>query len=46
MTAYRVRIHDLPVEERPRERLIKHGAESLRNAELLAIIQLYASRSV
>jgi len=33
-----VRIHDLPVDERPRERLIKHGAESLSNAELLAII--------
>ncbi|GBE57044.1 hypothetical protein BMS3Bbin16_01259 [archaeon BMS3Bbin16] len=35
---YKVKIHDLPVEERPRERLVKYGAESLSNAELLAII--------
>ena len=33
-----VKILDLPLEDRPRERLIKHGAESLSNAELLAII--------
>lgn len=31
-------IKDLPTEERPRERLIKHGAEVLSNSELLAII--------
>jgi len=31
-------IKELPQEERPRERLIKHGAERLSNAELLAIL--------
>ena len=31
-------IRDLPLEERPRERLRKYGASSLSNAELLAII--------
>lgn len=31
-------IKDLPIEERPRERLIKYGPEVLSNAELLAII--------
>ena len=29
---------DVPVEERPRERLIRHGAERLANKELLAIL--------
>ncbi|MFH0979812.1 MAG: DNA repair protein RadC [Candidatus Roizmanbacteria bacterium] len=31
-------LHDLPKEERPRERLIKHGAEALSLQELLALI--------
>lgn len=31
-------IRDLPAEERPRERLLHAGAESLRNAELIAIL--------
>src|SRR5438270_11267098 len=31
-------IHDLPTEERPRERLRNYGAQALSNAELLAII--------
>lgn len=31
-------IRELPEEERPRERLIKYGSQSLSNAELLAII--------
>jgi len=35
---YRIRITDLPEDQRPRERLIQHGAESLSEAELLAII--------
>ena len=35
---YHPTIKDLPVGERPRERLKKHGASSLSNAELLAII--------
>lgn len=31
-------IKDLPTEERPRERFLEYGAQSLSNAELLAII--------
>jgi len=31
-------IHDLPMSERPRERLQKHGAEALSSQELLALI--------
>jgi DNA repair protein RadC len=31
-------IADLPVDERPRERLMLHGAQTLSNAELLAIL--------
>ena len=31
-------IKDLPLSERPREKLYSYGAESLSNAELLAII--------
>lgn len=33
-----VLIKELPKEERPRERLVAHGAETLSNTELLAII--------
>ena len=33
-----IRIKDLPDAERPRERLAAHGAESLRNSELIAIL--------
>lgn len=35
---YTLTIKELPSDERPRERLIKYGAEMLSNAELLAII--------
>lgn len=35
---YTLSIKELPEDERPRERLIKYGAEVLSNAELLAII--------
>ena len=31
-------IHDLPIDERPRERLIKYGVESLSLQELLSLI--------
>ena len=31
------RIHDLPTEERPREKMLRHGAAALTGAELLAI---------
>lgn len=34
----KIMIKDLPYEERPRERLIKHGAQVLSNVELIAII--------
>ena len=33
-----VKMKDVPKEERPRERLIRHGAERLANRELLAIL--------
>lgn len=35
---YRFTIKELPAEERPREKLVKNGAESLSDAELLALI--------
>lgn len=35
---YRLRIRELPTEEKPREKLTKFGPESLSNQELLAII--------
>lgn len=35
---YHASIHDMPSEERPRERLRNYGARVLSNAELLAII--------
>jgi DNA repair protein RadC len=35
---YQARIRDMPVDERPRERLRDDGASSLSNAELLAIL--------
>ncbi|MCD4827163.1 MAG: DNA repair protein RadC [Acholeplasmataceae bacterium] len=31
-------VKEMPVDQRPRERLIKHGAKALSNAELLAIL--------
>ena len=33
-----ISIKDLPAEERPRERLLKRGAASLSNAELIAVL--------
>ncbi|HEY3360903.1 MAG TPA: DNA repair protein RadC [Methanosarcina sp.] len=44
MEINKVRIHDIPEEERPRERLIRNGPESLSNAELLGIILRTGSR--
>src|SRR5258707_765800 len=35
---YHATVHDLPTDERPRERLQHHGPRALSNAELLAII--------
>ena len=31
-------IRDIPIDERPRERLIRHGVEALSNVELLALL--------
>lgn len=36
--AYHARVHDIPVDDRPRERLQKYGAQFLSSADLLAII--------
>ncbi len=44
MQDYRIRIHDMKKEERPRERLIKNGSASLSDSELLAIILRTGSR--
>lgn len=41
-----VRIHDLPAEERPRERLAALGADSLSRAELVAILLRTGTRGV
>lgn len=41
---YKIRIKDLPKEERPRERLVKFGADGLSTAELIAIILGTGSR--
>ena len=38
-------IKDIPVEDRPRERLIKYGSEALSNSELLAIILRTGTKS-
>ncbi len=38
MSQQPARIHDLPEQERPRERLVAHGADALSNAELIAIL--------
>jgi DNA repair protein RadC len=44
MEINKVRIQDIPEEERPRERLIRNGPEALSNAELLGIILRTGSR--
>lgn len=38
MIEYKLRIHDIPIDDRPTERLLKHGPETLSNAELLAVV--------
>lgn len=45
MQSERFTIKDIPVEDRPRERLIKYGSEALSNSELLAIILRTGSKS-
>ncbi len=41
---YHLRIKDMPEDERPRERLFKYGPETLRTAELLALLINTGSR--
>ncbi len=41
-----IRLFDLPVSERPRERLIKHGVENLSNVELLSLVLRSGGRNV
>ena len=36
--SYGLRLKDQPVSERPRERLVEHGADALSHAELIAIL--------
>ncbi|WP_141334305.1 DNA repair protein RadC [Paenibacillus sp. tmac-D7] len=38
MESHNITLRDVPNEDRPRERMIQHGAEALSNAELLAIL--------
>ncbi len=39
------RVHDLPAEERPRERLARHGASALSTRELIALLVGTGSRA-
>jgi DNA repair protein RadC len=39
-----LRLRDLPAEERPRERLARHGADALSNRELVALLLSTGSR--
>jgi DNA repair protein RadC len=41
----KIKLTDLPKNERPREKLLRYGAESLSNGELLAIILRTGSKS-
>lgn len=36
--AYHATVHDMPIDDRPRERLAKNGAEALATPELIAIL--------
>jgi DNA repair protein RadC len=45
MTEYHLRIQDIHPNDRPRERLIKHGASGLTNNELLAVILRTGTKS-
>lgn len=42
---YRFTIKEMPAEERPREKLVKYGAEALSDAELLALIIRVGNRN-
>ncbi len=43
-SVYKIRMKDIPPQERPRERIINHGVESLSNAELLSAVLGFGSR--
>ncbi|MBZ4662323.1 MAG: hypothetical protein JG776_5 [Caloramator sp.] len=45
MDCYSIKIKDIPINERPRERLLKYGEEVLSNQELLAIILRTGTKS-
>ncbi len=45
MNDYPIMIRDVPIAERPRERLVQKGAQSLSNQELLAIILRTGTRN-
>lgn len=45
MDCYTIKIKDIPINERPRERLLKYGEEVLSNQELLAIILRTGTKS-
>lgn len=44
--SYEIMLKDLPFEERPREKLMRHGPERLSNSELLAILLGSGTRSL
>lgn len=44
MSDYKINMHGIPEDERPRERLLKYEPEYLSNAELLAVILRTGSR--
>lgn len=39
-------VRDMPIDEQPRERLVRHGAQTLSDAELLAIVLRSGSRKL
>ena len=41
-----MKINDIPITERPRERLLKYGPESLSNEELLAILLTTGTKNI
>ena len=45
-TESHIRMKDLPAQERPRERLVQNGADSLKTSELLAILLRTGSKGI
>lgn len=46
LETFRTKIREMPLHERPRERLARHGAEALSSVELLAIILRTGTRKM